>query len=78
LPLDVPGAFLVSAKQSDGKVAWVEVFSEAGGPLKIVSPWKPPVICEHLSGRQTFMGDILTVKTTAGERLLFKPAQQDE
>ncbi len=72
------GAFLVSAKHRNGKVAWVEVFSEAGGPLTIVSPWTSPVICESAAGKSTLKGETLTVKTMAGERLLFSPVQHNK
>jgi hypothetical protein len=33
------GAFLVSAEFVDGRVKWVHVKAEAGGPLRIVNPW---------------------------------------
>ncbi len=37
--LRAKGAFLVSSEQRGGKVAWIDVVSEAGGPLTVQSPW---------------------------------------
>ena len=33
------GGFLVSAACADGAVLWVRVVSEAGGTLRLLSPW---------------------------------------
>jgi len=70
------GAFLVSAKCSDGRVEWIEVLSEAGRPLKIISPWKSPVVCKRGAGRKTLKGEIFAVKTKPGEVLQFVPVRQ--
>jgi len=67
------GAFLVSAKYSAGQVKWIEVLSEAGQPLTIVSPWKSPVVCKSGAGRTVLNDEIFTVKTQPGELLLFMP-----
>jgi len=70
------GAFLVSAKRSDGQVEWIEVLSEAGGPLTIISPWKSPVVCKSTAGEKNLKGESFTVKTKPGERLRFMSALQ--
>jgi hypothetical protein len=67
------GAFLVSAKYSAGQVKWIEVLSEAGQLLTIVSPWKSPVVCKSGAGRTVLNDEIFTVKTQPGELLLFMP-----
>jgi alpha-L-fucosidase 2 len=41
------GGFLVSAACSTGVVQWVRILSEAGAPLKLVSPWQPGEIIER-------------------------------
>jgi alpha-L-fucosidase 2 len=38
------GGFLVSAACADGTVQWVRVVSEAGGTLRLISPWKSEMI----------------------------------
>jgi len=41
------GAFLVSASLKGGVIKGVSIFSEAGGPCSIVSPWgRPPLVRE--------------------------------
>lgn len=37
--LRAKGAFLVSSEQKSGKVRWIEIKSEKGGPLSIENPW---------------------------------------
>lgn len=37
--LRAKGAFLVSSAQSAGKVQWIDISSEKGGPLNIENPW---------------------------------------
>ena len=69
------GAFLVSAKYCDGQVKWIEVLSEAGQPLTIVSPWESPVVCKGQAGENILKGESFTVETKPGEFLLFKPVQ---
>ncbi|MFC1607967.1 hypothetical protein ACFL47_08355 [Candidatus Latescibacterota bacterium] len=65
------GAFLVSAKWSGGIVEWVEVFSEAGSTLTMLSPWKSGTVCSR-SGVETILtGDRLTLETSQGEVLRF-------
>lgn len=34
------GAYLVSAKTKNGKVTYIEIISETGKPVSVVSPWK--------------------------------------
>ncbi len=70
------GAFLVGAKCSDGQVKWIEVLSEAGRPLTIVSPWKSPVLCKTAAGEKILKGESFTVKTKPRELLQFIPVQQ--
>jgi len=70
------GAFLVSAKHSDGQVKWIEVLSEAGQPLTIISPWKSPVVYKSAAGERILKGKSFTVETKPGELLLFTPAKQ--
>lgn len=69
------GAFLVSAKLENGRVKWIEVLSEAGQPLTIISPWKSPVVCKSAAGEKILTGKIFTIKTKPRERLQFTPVR---
>jgi alpha-L-fucosidase 2 len=51
------GSFLVSAACSDGVVQWVRIVSEAGTPLKLVSPRQPKVIIDWT----TVPGGVITL-----------------
>ncbi|MDP2984009.1 MAG: hypothetical protein Q8O92_11860 [Candidatus Latescibacter sp.] len=63
------GAFLVSARKSGGKVQWIEVQSEAGQPLSLISPWKTGAILERQSGNEMLSGGTFLIKTKPGEML---------
>ena len=67
------GAFLVSAKQSQGQVKWIEVLSEAGRKLNIISPWESPAICVSSKGQKILTGRRFTIETEPGEFLQLKP-----
>lgn len=76
--LRTAGAFLVSAKRSGGRVQWIEVSSEAGKPLTVISPWKSKVICKSAAGEKVMDGERFTLETKPGERLLFTPVEKAE
>jgi hypothetical protein len=65
------GAFLVSAKRNRNGVQWVEVKSEAGGPLALYAPWKSGAVCERNGKRESLAGDIIRLETQPGEVLRF-------
>lgn len=67
------GAFLVSAQMKKGIVRWVEITSEAGGPLAFYSPWKASAVCERAGKRTTLAGETIRVETSPGEVLRFYP-----
>lgn len=70
------GAFLVSAAFADSETQWVEVFSEAGGPLRLITPWASGARSESATGEQFFSGELLEIQTQPGETIrLFKYAQ---
>jgi hypothetical protein len=73
--LRAAGAFLVSAQQSGGRVQWVEITSEAGQPLTVVSPWKSGAICSRSGGRTLLDGARFTVQTHRGEQIRLTPAE---
>ena len=67
------GAFLVSAKYSQGRVEWIEVLSEAGEPLNVISPWKSRAVCISSRGKKILTGRKFTIATKPGELLQLKP-----
>lgn len=71
--LRAAGAFLVNARISQGTVEWIEITSEAGAPLKIISPW--PDGATIISGsRQTTTEDRrIEIETTPGEIITLLP-----
>lgn len=67
------GAFLINARWSQGRVQWIEILSEAGKTLNIISPWKGGVICKSSIGERQFSGDRFTIETKVGEFLQLLP-----
>jgi hypothetical protein len=71
--LRAQGGFLVTAEQTGGEVARVEIVSTVGAELKILSPW-PAVKVERTRGKETLQPNadgILKIDTTSGERIVF-------
>ncbi len=66
------GGFLVSSAWADGRVAYVEIHSEAGGGVSLYNPWEGAVRVgaagEHLRG------DVLTIAMEKGETIRLTPA----
>jgi alpha-L-fucosidase 2 len=71
--LRTTGAFLVSAKQQDGKVAEVEIFSEKGGKIKLANPFAEMQI-KGLKNMKEENG-ILEISMEAGEKIVLQPAR---
>ncbi len=71
--LRAAGAFLVSASIKDGKFSGVEIFSEAGMPLKIIMPWKDATMVTNSEGTRHLSGELIEIKTNKGEIITFKP-----
>lgn len=73
--LRTAGAFLVSARHAQGKVQWIEIQSEAGGPLTIISPWKEGAISLRDGKRDKLTGDRFTIDTRKGDRVLLTASE---
>jgi len=67
------GAFLVSAKWSQGEVQWIEILSEAGEELNILSPWEPGAVCKSSGSEKILKGERFTIQTEPGELIWFVP-----
>lgn len=70
--LRAAGAFLVSAALVNSHVAWIEIHSEAGSPLKAILPWIG-ARCVRASGETIFRDDRISIETQPGEVLYFTP-----
>ena len=86
-PLDRPaafatlraaGAFLVSASCANGEIEQVRVLSEAGGPLRILNPWKAGARVITGTGQTVVTDGLIEVPTTAGDTLSLSPAHGRE
>jgi hypothetical protein len=65
------GGFVVTAEQKEGRVAFVEVISEAGALLRLHNPWgDAPIVVERTNGQQqNVTGAVVEIPTTKGERI---------
>jgi len=71
------GAFLVSASWRNGAVEWIEVLSEAGGDLRIISSWVSGAVLTRSTGeRFPLTGELLRVTTQPGEMLQFREREK--
>ncbi|MCU0503020.1 MAG: hypothetical protein MUC51_14885, partial [Anaerolineae bacterium] len=68
------GAFLVSAACADGAAQWIDVQSEAGATLRLLSPW-PATRCRRGNGMESVLREpFICVETSPGETLRFAAA----
>jgi hypothetical protein len=49
----------------------VDILSEAGSTLRLLSPWKDGVNCTTSSGTQRLNDKVIEIATKVGERLSF-------
>ena len=70
--LRAKGAFLISSEQRGGKVLYVDIFSEHGGPLTIQNPWGEHSVHVNNSPRELKSNGAgqLTLVTTRGKDYL--------
>ncbi|HSW46214.1 MAG TPA: hypothetical protein VLM89_11660 [Phycisphaerae bacterium] len=69
------GAFLVGARCAGGRVEWIRVMSEVGGPLKIINPWQGRVQITRGEKRTAMAGEMLEMETQPGEIVLLQEAR---
>jgi hypothetical protein len=68
------GAFLVSARFDAGQVQWIEVESEAGGPLRVVSPWRRDARITQNGSSRMVAGNLIEVSTEPRDIVRLEPA----
>ena len=69
------GAFLISASMQNDQIEFVEILSEQGGQCILQNPWPEGEVTVYRNGKATenVSGKLLTLSTTAGERLVLVP-----
>jgi len=67
------GAFLVSAAFDQGAVQWIEITSEAGGPLRLIVPWPEGARCISADGERAVPGGEQEIATQIGETIRLFP-----
>jgi hypothetical protein len=69
------GAFLVSASRVGGKIASVQILSQAGGECRLRHPWPGAVVTLHRDSRKAedLAGDVLTFPTRKDEIIVVVP-----
>lgn len=72
--LRAAGAFLVSAKHGAGRVQWIDIVSEAGGTLNVISPWEGGAVCTQGGKQTTLKGARFSIETKKGERIELRPS----
>jgi len=72
------GAFLISASRQKDQTEFVEICSEQGGPCLLQNPWPDGDVTVYRNGKaaEEVTGKLLTLSTTAGERLVLVPKGQ--
>lgn len=63
------GAFLVSAEYRDGRVEWVDIYSERGGVAKLLSPWVGSVRASGGKRVDILPGGVLSILMEPGETI---------
>jgi hypothetical protein len=69
------GAFLVSSAKVGGKIAYVQIQSQAGGECRLRSPWPGARVTLHRDSRKAedLVGDVLTFPTRKDEIVVVVP-----
>ena len=72
------GAFLISASRQNDQTEFVEILSEQGGQCVLQNPWPDGDVTVYRNGQaaEDVSGKLLTLATTAGERLALVPKGQ--
>ena len=75
LTLAARDAFLISASMQNDQIEFVEILSEKGGQCVLENPWPDKDATVYRNGKtaEGVSGRLLTLSTTAGERLALVP-----
>ncbi len=69
------GGFLVSSSMRDGRVEFVEIRSQLGGPCRLRNPWGEAEVSVWSAGRKVsdYAGSLLTLATSRDETFMILP-----
>ncbi len=69
------GNFLVSSRLQLGRIQYVRIISNSGGPLRLANPWPGHRVHVSVSGGriETLHQSVLKLSTTPGESITFTP-----
>lgn len=73
--LKAEGGFLVTSKLRDGKVIYVKIASEVGGPCRVANPFGQDATLTNIGSgnRKKFSGPMFILKTKKGGSYLLTP-----
>lgn len=68
-------AFTISASMEKGRIGFVEIQSNKGGPCRVQNPWPGSEITLYRNGKptETLSGELLSFSTVSGEMLVITP-----
>jgi hypothetical protein len=68
-------AFAISASMEKGRIGFVEIQSNKGGPCRVQNPWPGSEITLYRNGKptETLSGELLSFSTVSGEMLVIMP-----
>jgi hypothetical protein len=68
-------AFAISASMEKGRIGFVEIQSNKGGPCRVQNPWPGSEITLYRNGKptETLSGELLSFSTVSGEMLVITP-----
>jgi hypothetical protein len=68
-------AFVISASMEKGRIGFVEIQSNKGGPCRVQNPWPGSEITLYRNGKptKTLSGEFLSFSTMSGEMLVITP-----
>jgi hypothetical protein len=72
------GAFVISSAHREGKIAFVEIQSQAGSPCRLMNPWAGQVVTLYRNGKKAedLSGEVLMFPTQKGQTIVALPKGQ--
>ncbi len=71
--LRAAGAFLLSAVQVKGSINAIDILSEKGQTLRLISPWKKGAVITTTGGKKKVASGEIVIQTLPGERIRLSP-----
>ena len=74
--LHAAGGFVVSAELEHARVLWIALEAQRGGECRLENPWEQACILRNGDEDAVVTERIITVSTTAGDRLVLTPDRE--